>query len=294
VTPRLVGIAIVFATAVCAGVSARGDEPASWRERVAPFRIAGDTWYVGSRGLSVIAIRTGAGVIVIDAGLPGAENEILANLASIGIAPHDVKFLLTSHAHYDHVGGLAALKAATGATVVATHETADLLARGGRNDLHFGDRVPYPGVKTDRYIGDGESVTSGTHVLTAVQTPGHTPGGTTWIWSERSAGESFAVVYADSLTAPGYRLVGNARSPRIADDFRASAARIAALRCDVLLTPHPEASDLWQRLAARSDPDAPLRGGDCRRYAETAMAALETRVREQSADPPDGRMEPPQ
>jgi metallo-beta-lactamase class B len=109
VTPRLVGIAIVFATAVCAGVSARGDEPASWRERVAPFRIAGDTWYVGSRGLSVIAIRTGAGVIVIDAGLPGAENEILANLASIGIAPHDVKFLLTSHAHYDHVGGLAAL-----------------------------------------------------------------------------------------------------------------------------------------------------------------------------------------
>jgi metallo-beta-lactamase class B len=282
VTPRLGAIAVVFATAICAVAFARADEPASWRERVAPFRIAGDTWYVGSRGLSVIAIHTGAGVIVIDAGLPGAENEILANLASIGIAPHDVKFLLTSHAHYDHVGGLAALKAATGAAVVATQETAELLARGGRRDPQFGDRYGYPRVEADRIIADGDPVRLGASELTALATPGHTPGSTTWVWHEAAAGQDLEIVYADSLTAPGYRL---ADSPALLADYCASLERIAALQCSILLTPHPEAADLWARLGERVSADSALIGGHCAAYAQTARVHLSRLLRDQAGRP---------
>ena len=257
-----------------------------WNTPVEPFRIVGDTWYVGTRGLTVLALRTNAGVILIDAALPESVPQILANLAALGIAPGDIRILLSSHAHFDHAGGLAELKARTGAELIATDGSAALLARGGRGDLHYGDAAPFPAVQTDRRVGDQEVVRLGGHELTALATPGHTPGSTTWTWREIQGGQSHTVVYADSLTAPGYRLAGNPRYPHIVEDFLRSADRIAELPCDVLLAPHPDAAGLFDRLARRTNAAAPLTGeGDCARYAARARASIERIVLEQAEQP---------
>jgi len=191
---------------------------------------------------------------------------------------------------FDHAGGFAELKARTGAELVATRESAALLAAGGRGDLHYGDAFPFPPASVDRWIDDGERVRVGQHTLTALRTPGHTPGSTTWTWREVVDGQSIDVVYADSLTAPGYRLVGNDRYPLIVADFDASADRIASLPCDVLVTPHPQAADVESRRERRSSADAALISpGACSRYGKQARIAIDREVARQAGATSPGR-----
>lgn len=272
--------AIAFAL-VAVAPPAFAAEPPSWTAPHAPFRIGERTWYVGTAGITVLVVRGDAGSILVDTGTTASADAVLASLAHIGVAPGEVKAIVTSHAHADHVGAIAALKARTGATVYASDASATLLADGGRNDLHFGDDLPYPPVQADRRIGDGEAVVIGNVSLRAHRTPGHTPGSTTWTWADTVDGASVAMVYADSLTAPGYQLVGNTRSPGIVDDFRQGFATIRALDCDVLITPHPEASNLFERVAAGTLVDAKA----CARYADRAERALDAQVAKQTPKP---------
>jgi metallo-beta-lactamase class B len=257
--------------------SGRYETPDAWRRPVEPFRIADHTWYIGTEGLAALLIDTPQGAIVLDGGLPQAADLLVANLRKLGVAPEDVRWLLHSHAHIDHAGPLAALQRATGARVATNAESAAILARGGTDDLHFGDGMAFPPVHTDRYLQDGETVHAGDIALVAHFTPGHTPGGLSWTWTDSRDGKPVRIAYVDSLSAPGYKLRGHARYPRIVEAYRGTFATVRALPCDVLLTPHPDASG-WTPANTGAPHASPMR---CSEYADNASRNFEKALAEQ-------------
>ncbi|MCL1634195.1 subclass B3 metallo-beta-lactamase [Luteimonas sp. SX5] len=249
----------------------------SWRQPVAPFRIADSTWYIGTQGLSAVLVKTPQGAVLIDGGMPQAAEMLLARMKTLGVAPGDLKYILYSHAHTDHIGPLAAIKRATGARVIGNAESAALLARGGSDDIHFGDDLLFPPVRVDRFVMDGETVELGGLRFKVHFTPGHTPGSVSWTWDDRRDDKPVHIAYVDSLSAPGYRLIDNPRYPRIVEDYRRSFATVRALPCDLLLTPHPDASG-WTPAATATPHPQPT---TCRAYADGAERKLEGELKKQ-------------
>jgi metallo-beta-lactamase class B len=266
-----------------AGAADRGIDPANWNAPQQPFRIFANTWYVGPHGLSSILVDTGQGLALFDGDLPESAPLIEAHVRALGFRMRDIKWILNSHAHGDHAGGIAALQAASGAQVLASKDGARELALGGadRGDPQYGAIPDYPPVRQVRVVRDGETLRLGDVAITAHYTPGHTPGSTSWTWTSCKGGQCLRMVYADSLTpisAPGFRFNDH---PRYVAAFRYAIATVAALPCDVLLTPHPDASGFWDKLARRTSATdvAPLvDAGACRTYAATATKMLDARL----------------
>lgn len=265
------------------------DDCDEWNAAQPPFRIFGNTYYVGTRGLAAVLLTSPAGHVLFDGALPQSVRTIEANIRALGFRVEDVRLLVNSHAHFDHAGGLAALKADTGASVVASREGASAL-RAGHPPLDdpqagFGvEKNRFPPVADVRAIADGERLTVGALAITAHRTPGHTPGSTTWSWQSCEGARCVHVVYADSLNAvaaPGFRFAP------IATSFAASIAKVAALPCDVLLTVHPGFGGLFEKAAAK-----PAGGGNafldkqaCRAYADSARRRLDARLAEEKQAP---------
>lgn len=251
------------------------ESPDAWRRPIAPFQLADRTWYVGTEGLSALLVKTDAGAVLIDGGLPQAADMLLARMRELGVAPSELKLILHSHAHIDHAGPIAAIRRATGAQVVSNAESAVLLARGGFDDLHFGDDMVFPPVQADRIVMDGEVVALGSLEFTAHFTPAHTPGSLSWTWTDTRDGKPVRIAYVDSLSAPGYHLLDNRRYPHIVDDYRRGFATVRTLPCDLLVTPHPDASG-W-KLAESTTPTTLT----CRAYADKAERGLDRMLQEQ-------------
>jgi len=169
----LLGTTCIRMTAQADAVSRSQNQP------IPPFRVLGNVYYVGASDVTSFLIATSAGLIVLDGGFVQTAPQILRNLRALGFDQRDVRILLNSHAHFDHAGGLAALKAATGAELYAGRGDSMLLARGGKGDFFFGDRLPYPPVTVDHAVQDGDRVILGKDTLVALATPGHTRGCTT-------------------------------------------------------------------------------------------------------------------
>jgi len=246
------------------------ETPDAWRQPVAPVRIADHTWQIGTAGITALLVKTDDGALLIDGGVQQAADMVLAHMRALGVAPTGLRFILSSHAHGDHAGALAAIKRATGAQVLNDAESAVLMSRGGSDDIHFGDDILYPPVQTDRLLHDGEVVALGTLRLTAHFIPGHTPGSIAWTWDDTRDGKVLRIAYVDSLTAPGYTLVDNPRYPHIVDDFRRSFAIVRALPCDVLVTPHADVSG-WNFADAANPHAKPM---TCKAYADAAEVRL--------------------
>jgi len=262
---------------------------AEWNAPQTPFRIYGNTYYVGTHGLSAILLTSPAGHVLIDAGLPESAPLVEANIRALGFRVEDIKLILNSHAHFDHAGGIAALQRASGATVAASPWSARVLERGASlpDDPQYGVAFAYPPVHGVRVIADGETVRVGSLALTAHFTPGHTPGGTTWTWRACERDRCLDLVYADSQTpvsADGFSFAHSTTYPTVMSDFAHGFAVLEHLSCDVLLTPHPGASRLWERLAAREHGDAGalVDRTACRRLAATARQQLAHRVATES------------
>ena len=243
----------------------------AWNRPRAPVHLHGNTDSVGVAGLSSVLVTTSAGLVLIDGGLPQSASLIAANLVALGRRPREVRYILTSHAHFDHVGGVAALRRRTGACVVGSAPTVAALAAGAPTtddpQSRAGGRpeARFPAVAGATTIRDGETLTLGDVTFTAHLTPGHTPGATTWTWRSCEVARCVDVVYADSLNAisdEGFRFTDH---PGLVERFRRSIDLVERLPCDVLVTVHPD-------LAARDDPRA------CRTYAERARQNLEARV----------------
>lgn len=270
----------------------RCDNCKDWNQPAAPFKIHGNTYYVGVQGLSSVLIATPQGLILLDGGLPQSAPLIEASIRALGFRVQDIRYILNSHAHSDHAGGIAALQRHSGAEVVASTEGAAALQAGRlpNDDPLRGYRniQAIPRVAKVKVIRDGEKVMLGGVEVVAHRTPGHTPGGTTWTWRscEQQACEN--IVYVDSLNAishPGFRFSGGHGRPDIGPAFRASIAKVALLPCDILISVHPDMTDVHERAAkaAKGDINAFIDPHACRVYADEALQKLEKRVSEENA-----------
>jgi metallo-beta-lactamase class B len=266
-----------------------------WNGPRAPFKVFGNTYFVGTAGLGSVLVTADEGFILLDGGLPQSASLIVEHIKTLGLPPEKIRFILNSHAHYDHAGGIAALQRLTGATVVASPSGAAAIERGEPTvddpQFAFGHAAnAYPSVKKVRAIKDGEAVRLGPLAVTAHFTPGHTPGSTTWSWRSCEGDRCLNVVYADSLnpvSAPGFRFTGDARTESRVASFERSIGVVEALPCDIVLAVHPAFANLDEKLAARAtNPDAFVDPRGCRTYAEGARKRLAERVAQEKAAAP--------
>jgi len=264
---------------------------ADWNRPQEPFRLFGNTYYVGTAQLSAILIAANGGLILLDGALPQSAPLVDANIRALGFRTEDIKLILSSHTHFDHVGGIAALQRASGATLAASASSADALRRGQPtpDDPQFAlQDKRFPAVNDVQVIEDGETLTVGDVKITAHFTPGHTPGGTSWTWRSCENERCLDVVYADSLnavSADAFRFTGSSTSPSIVDVFKRSIRTIEALPCDVLLSPHSGFFDMDGKLRRRREGNANafVDAAACRAYASAASVRLDRRIAEEDA-----------
>ncbi len=224
----------------------------SWNQPVEPFRIAGTLYYVGASDVTAFLLTTPKGHILIDGGFVETAPLIRDSIRKLGFRLADVKILLSSHAHQDHAGGLAALKGWTGASFLAMAEDAAMLAAGGRGDFRFGDSLTFPPIRPDRTLRDAETVRLGGVSLTAHLTPGHTQGCTTWATTVEEGGKRYRVVFVGSASVnPGVNLAGMPGYPGIAADYQRTFATLEKLSADVFLGSHGSLFGLQEKAAAQ-------------------------------------------
>lgn len=267
-----------------------------WNQPQKPFRLRGRSYYVGVRGLSAVLIQTSDGLILLDGGLPQSAPLIEGNIRGLGFKVEDIKLIVNSHAHYDHAGGIARLQRDSGAVVAASGPGALALTTGMPvpDDPQFGRdgrEGAFPKVREVRVVRDKEELRIGDTAITAHLTPGHTPGSTAWTWKSCEGSSCLDLVYADSLTAvslDGFRFTGDRTRPDISAEFRRSIATVGALPCDIMLSTHPGASRLFERLERRAPspgPDPLIDREACRIYAANALRNLEQRLKTEAPAP---------
>lgn len=277
------GLFAVIALSACSEAVLEPDPPidcthcAAWNEPLPPFQVFGDTYYVGTAELSSILIDTGDGLILIDGALPQSAAQIAANIEALGFDARRIRTIALSHAHFDHAGGIAALQRLSGAEVLAGADAVRMMETGRpfEDDPQYGLEPPsFPPVAKVRGAHADTELVLGETTLRAVPTPGHSPGGMSWTWQSCEGERCLDIVYADSLSAvsaPGFRF-----SDGMGEAIRESAAALAALDCDILLSTHDFGFGLPEKLAAGRqafiDPEA------CWSYAEKALAGLERRL----------------
>ena len=266
------------------------DDCATWNKAREPFKIFGNTYFVGTDGLSSILVVGDAGLILLDGGLEQTAPLIDANIRKLGFKTEDVKLIVNSHGHFDHAGGISSLQRFTGATVAASPRGAEALQRGENTtddpQYGFGKQFNgYPAVKNVKVIRDGETLKVGNIGVTAVFTPGHTPGSTTWTWQTCEAGKCLNFVYADSVSAaaaPGYKFTEH---PEVIASLRRGINRLSELPCDIVVSTHPSATGLDAKIKKRAElkgagPD-PFVDQGCKALAAGAMKGLESRLAEE-------------
>ena len=266
-----------------------------WNQPSEPIRLFANTYYVGTRGLSAMLVTSPQGHVLLDGALPQSAALIDANIRKLGFKTEDVKVILASQAHYYHAGGLNALQRASGATVMAAAWTARALQQGVPLDddpqIGFGkDANAFPPVKNVKVVKDGEVVKVGDIAITVRTVPGHTPGNTAYTWDacEPSAGggapRCLHMVYADSLTAVSSDEYKFTAHPELIATFRTSIAKLEALPCEIVVSTHPEFTDIPAKLSKRGTM-APGAAGDpfvdpqgCKSLAAAFSRQLETRL----------------
>jgi metallo-beta-lactamase class B len=264
----------------------RCDACDGWNRPHEPFRVFGNTYYVGVAGLSAVLIASNDGLILLDGGLPQSAPFVDRNIRALGFRTEMVRMIVNSHAHFDHAGGIAALQRASGAAVAASKAGAQALERGEPvpDDPQYGfgrKSTAFPPVARVRVVADGETLRVGDLALTAHLTPGHTPGSTTWTWRSCEGARCLDLVYADSLNAvssPEFRFTDH---PGLVEGFRRSIDKVKSLPCDILLSVHPEFSNLDKKLQLREQgarPDPFIDANSCNAYAQAASRSLERRI----------------
>lgn len=275
---------LILLTSISA-MAQKSAEERGWNQPVEPFKIAGNLYYVGASDVTSYLITTPKGHILIDSGFIETVPQINANVLKLGFKLEDVKVLLSSHAHYDHTGGLAELKRLTGARLMASEADAALLANGGLNDPNFGDRFPFEPVRADETFNDGKKIQLGGTTLTANITPGHTRGCTTWTTKVKDSGQNLNVIFVCSTSAPGYKLVGNENYPSIYSDYMLTFMRLERLKPDIFLGAHGGIYDLegkLEKLRNKASVNPFIDPKGYRDYLKDSKASLDAAYKKQS------------
>lgn len=228
---------------------------ARWNDPFPPFKVMGNIYYVGTTGVSSWLITTPHGHVLIDGALPQTPPQIIANIHALGFDIHDVKYLLNSHAHFDHAGGLAALQRASGASMVASAADRATLEVG---HIDYGPtaNILVPPVRVDRVVGEGDTVSLGGVTLTAHMTPGHTPGCTSWSMDVRSDDQVLHHVFFHCSTTTGGQALAPESYPGMIAAYRATFAYLRTVHADIFLAPHANFFDLQNKRARQIAGDA--------------------------------------
>ena len=262
--------------------------PAEWSRPFAAHRVVGNVYYVGTYDLACFLIVTPGGNILINTGLADSAPLIRQSMTDLGFKLEDVRWLLTTQAHYDHVAAMAEMKRLTGARLLASRADAVLLEDGGKSDFHFGPEYGYAPVKVDQRIADGETLRLGGVELTAYLHAGHTRGSMSYGLTVAEGGKKYRVLIANMGTInPGVKLLANARYPGIAGDYARTFERQKALACDIFLSSHASQYGLHRKYTpgAAYDPERFVDPDGYRR----AVAGAEANYRRQLAEERAGK-----
>ncbi|HMD20922.1 MAG TPA: subclass B3 metallo-beta-lactamase [Alloacidobacterium sp.] len=238
---RLAMIAFILSSVFAQPAHLFSQTPRDWTEPFPPHRIIGNVYYVGSKDLAAFLITTPQGHILINSNLATSPQQIRKSVEQLGFRFTDIKILLISHAHYDHCAGSALIKQLTGAKYMVMDADVPAIEDGGKSDFQYGNSkdMLFPPTRVDRILHDGDEVKLGDAVLVAHLTAGHTKGCTTWTLKIKDGGKLYNVVIVGSPNVnPGYKLVNNARYPRIAQDYERTFRVLNSLPCDIFLGAH--------------------------------------------------------
>jgi metallo-beta-lactamase class B len=255
-----------------------------------PLHIYGNTYLVGFGGLNVGLIKTKAGLILIDGSLPQGVKAVEAHIKALGFRVQDIRYILSTEPHFDHASGIGALARDSHAIVIAGKAAVRPLETGvpSPDDPQAGYRARYHGVGPVRGVRDGEKIMLGGVTVTAVATPGHTPGSTSWTWQSCERGDCKAMVFSASLnpiSAPGYLFTASAHLSEL-EGFRHSFAAMKALPCDVLISAHPDQSggdEKVAKLRASAEPNPFVDPNACRAFAARFEELLDQRIADEKA-----------
>ena len=267
----------------CAGQTGVPGNMQQWNRPFPPYRVIAGIYYVGSNDIAQFLITTPAGHILLDTGFEASVPRLRENIEALGFRYRDIKLILTSHAHIDHVQAHALVRRQTGAEVVVSAADAAFVENGGKGETVYDGVFDWTHCPVDRRVRDGELVTLGGVSLTAHLTPGHTRGATTWTMQVHEEGKSLAVVFFPSANInAGVHLIDNERYPQIALDFERSFAVWKGLACDVFLADHGEFYGMkakYRQLQNGASANPFIDPDGYRRF----IAAAEQRFREQLA-----------
>ena len=242
-------LSIGFLTIITVIAAANNAPPVQndWTDPFPAFRIAGNLYYVGSKGLASYLITTPEGHILINSNLEANVPMVQASMESLGFKFSDVKILLISHAHWDHCAASATIKRLTGAKYMVMEGDVDVVESGGKTDFQYSNdpTALYPPAKVDRVLHDGDEVKLGNATLKAHLTPGHTKGCTTWTMKVNDGSKLRDVVIIGSPNVnPGYKLVGSTVYPRMTEDYERTFRVLKSLPVDYFLGAHGSYFDL--------------------------------------------------
>ena len=245
-----------------------------------PFRIVGNIHYVGAANIASYLITTPQGHILIDTGMTEMQDVIRNNVAKLGFKTSDIKIMLSSHAHFDHIAGHAAMKKLTGAQVMAMAGDAEAL-EGGKDNSALG-AIGWEPVKVDRVLKHGDTVSLGGVTLRAVHSPGHTQGATTWVTTVEDRGRRYVVAVLGGMTPNGgVPLLDNPRHKTVIEDTHRMFGRLKAEKVpDIYLVGHPQAmfEGKVAGIKAGEMPHPLLNGDAWTKQIADAEAAFEKRV----------------
>lgn len=220
----------------------------NWSKPAEPLHIIGNIYYVGATGISSYIITTSQGLILLDSGTLPMLPVIKKNIEKLGFSITDVKYIISSHAHWDHVEGHAQMKRVTGAQIVALDEDATAIASGIDSSALNGEG--WEPVKVDRIIEDGDTLSLGNVILTAHLTPGHTKGCTSWTTTVTEGHKSYKVIFVGGTSInSGVKLLNNERHPQIAEDYAKTIKLLKSLNPDVFLAQHPSMYTMQEKRA---------------------------------------------
>jgi metallo-beta-lactamase class B len=256
-----------------------------WNTPTEPFKMIGNVYYVGTDGLASYLITSPQGHILVDTVMPESTSLIKANIEKLGFKITDIKYLLNTHAHIDHTGGFAEMKQASGGQLVAGEADKPLLEGGYYPGAQEDTALAFPPVKVDRTVREGDTVTIGDVTLTARETPGHSPGCTSWEFSVKDGDATRSALIFCSGTVALNRLVGSPTYSGIVADYKKTFARAKDMKVDVLLAPHPEMYKMAEKRArlAEGGPNPFVNPGEFNAYAATLEKAFEEALVKQTA-----------
>jgi metallo-beta-lactamase class B len=260
----------------------RVGRPDTDSEPQAPFKVMGNVYYVGSNNIASILVATPRGHILLDTGTQKMASVVFPNIVKLGFKPADIKMMLISHAHYDHMETMETIRRITGATVAALEAEVPALVSG--HDLSSNETWGHEPIQVGRVLKSGEDINLGGSTVKVIWTPGHTPGAAAYFVNTQEDGRTYQIVYG----GPPGPITGDPRYDTRPEDAFNSYKALRAMNPDILISGHPQnlfkgkLEALWAN--KRPSPLA-LAPGQWEKMIDNSEATFKKRLAEASTPP---------